>query len=82
MILGAIIIAIALFSYLPSTWNTVLYVVIAFFIITAAYLMKPEHIPAKPKAPYIEHASAMVQDSPVTPLPSAPINNNETPPSL
>jgi len=55
MILGAITIAVALFSGLPSSWNTVLYIIIGLFVIITAYLMKPASVPAKPAAPYVEH---------------------------
>ncbi len=55
MILAALIIVIALFSGLPSWWDTVLYVVMALFIIVAAYLMKPASAPVKPAAPYVDH---------------------------
>ncbi len=37
IILGALIIIIALFSGLPTAWNTTLYVLIGLMIITVAY---------------------------------------------
>jgi Ca2+/Na+ antiporter len=90
MILAAMVIAVALFSGFPPMWNTVLYVVLAFFIIVTAYLMKPVHSPIKPSSPYIEHTPVPTLTSartdPVTPpsVPitsfSDPISSAETPP--
>ena len=37
ILLGALIIIIALFSGLPTSWNTILYVLIGLTIITVAY---------------------------------------------
>ncbi len=41
MLLAVAVIIVALLSGLPSAWNTALYVILAFFIILTAYLMKP-----------------------------------------
>jgi hypothetical protein len=86
MILGAITIAIALFSYLPSAWNTVLYILVGLAIIITAYMMKPASVPAKPAAPYIEH-TPIIPPAPTAPeissltfqAPSALADTNTTP---
>lgn len=70
MILGAIVIAVALFSGLPSTWNTVLYVIAGLLIIIVAYLIKPAHAPVKPAAPYIEHTSITPTDHITSKIPA------------
>jgi len=78
MILGAITIAVALFSGFPSSWNTVLYIILGLLVIITAYLMKPASIPAKPAAPYVEHtpvastvsqAPSPLADTNISPLP-------------
>ncbi len=40
IIFGALIIIIALFSGLPTVWNTILYVIIGILIIAVAYATK------------------------------------------
>jgi hypothetical protein len=69
MILGVITIAVALFSGFPSSWNTVLYVILGLLVIITAYLMKPASVPAKPAAPYVEHTPTPLADTNTPPLP-------------
>lgn len=72
MILGAITIAIALFSGFPSSWNTVLYVLVGLLVIAVAYMMEPAHASTKPAAPYVEHTPVVpssLADTNTPPLP-------------
>jgi hypothetical protein len=65
ILFGALIIIIALFSGLPSSWNTALYVIIGLLIIAVAYTTtKPAStIEKKPdQAPYVDtHGDSPVQ---------------------
>jgi len=55
IILGALIIIIALFSGLPSVWNTTLYVIIGLLIIAVAYATtRPSPLMQKKSVPYVD----------------------------
>jgi len=79
MILGAIIIAVALFFGFPSPWNTVLYIILGLLVIIMAYLMKPVSIPAKSAAPYIEH-TPIIPATPIVPEAPPTLADTNTPP--
>ena len=77
MILGAITIAIALFSGFPSFWNTVLYILVGLLVIIVAYMMKPASVPAKPAAPYVEHTPT-IPVAPIAPQAPSPLADTDT----
>lgn len=57
MLLGALVIICALFSGLPTVWNTIAYIVIGILIISVAYTIRPMTL-SEPKketsAPFVD----------------------------
>jgi hypothetical protein len=70
MIFGVLIIAVSLFSHLPTLWNTILYVVIGVFITGIAYTVKPVQ-PVNKKDPTMGHVDTPLQNPVHTSAPTS-----------
>jgi hypothetical protein len=81
ILFGALIIIIALFSWLPPAWNTALYVIIGLLNIAVAYTTgKPAQSQTKKvtSAPYVDNKPS-VSPAPSTPSPDTTTDSNSQP---